>query len=365
MRDDLIEGAMSGDHCRCEPFGVLQTREEVELYTLANAAGIVVEILTYGGIVRRVLAPDRKGGSANIVLGLATLDEYATDNSAYLGALIGRYANRLAGATSAPAGRRSRAPAHDGRNSLHGGTEGFDRRVWRASAPPASSERCGLTLAYTSAAGEMGYPGTLSVVVTYTLSAEGTLRIDYEAETDAPTIVNLTNHTYWNLAGEGSRSVDDHVLQVAATAYTPYDAALIPTGAIEPVAATPFDFGEPTPLGARSKDGVGHSAGYDVNYVIDRRHPAELEFAAELHDPVSGRTLSVWTTEPGLQLYDGHLLDGTRTGTGGRPLGPRSGVALETQHFPDSPNRPAFPSTVLRPGEVFRSATEYRLHVRG
>jgi aldose 1-epimerase len=330
------------------PFGSLATGEEVDSYTLANG-GLVVEILTYGGIVRRVLAPDRDGRAANVVLGLESLDDYAADNSPYLGAIVGRYANRLADATFELDGTEYHVTANEGGNSIHGGAEGFDRRVWRATE---LRDDCGVALAYTSPDGEMGYPGTLSVVVTYSLSDEGTLRIDYEAETDAPTIVNLTNHSYWNLGGEGSGPVDDHVLRVAASAQTPYGPGLIPTGEIEPVAGTALDFAEPAPLG-RGRVGFAHSAGYDAYLVLDRRSPDDLEFAAELHDPASGRTLTVRTTEPGIQLYDGHKLDGSHE--------PRSGVALETMRFPDAVNRPAFPSPILRPGEIYRSTTEYRL----
>jgi len=344
-----------------EPYGATRDGEEVELVTLASRAGVVVEILTYGGIVRRVLAPDRYGDTANVALGLETLDDYLEDNSGYFGALVGRFANRLAGATFELDGTTHRVDANEGSHALHGGTRGFDRCVWEPTVLPVEDDRCGLELRRTSPAGEMGYPGALSVVVTYSLTAAGTLRIDYRAETDAPTIVNLTSHGYWNLAGEGSGPVDGHVLWLAAGRYTPYDAELIPTGAIAPVAGTPFDFTRPRPLGARCR----RDGGYDVNFVLDRSTRDGLERAAELHDPVSGRALAVWTTEPGLQLYAGHLLDGTRTGTDGRPHETGFGVALETQHFPDSPHRPAFPSVVLRPGGHYRSATEYRLSVPG
>jgi len=343
-----------------ELYGVTPDGEEVDLYTLATG-GLVVEILTYGGIVRRVLAPDGDGEVANVALGLETLDDYVEDNSQYFGALVGRYANRIAESTFELDGTRYRVDANEGRTSLHGGGRGFDRVVWQAAELPPADDRCGVELRYTSPDGEMGYPGTLAVVVAYTLTDSGALRIDYRAETDAPTVVNLTSHAYWNLAGEGTQPVDDDVLHVAASRYTPYDADLIPTGAIEPVTGTPYDFTAPRPLGARTRT----DGGYDVNFVLERRTRDELEPAARLSDPGSGRELDVRTTEPGLQLYAGHLLDGSRRGTGGLPHECGFGVALETQHFPDSPNRRGFPSTALRPGELFRSTTEYRLSVRG
>ena len=346
------------------PFGTTPDGVGVDRFTLANGRGLVVELLTYGGIVRRVLAPDRAGESANIVLGLPTLDDYIQRNRPHFGALVGRLANRLGGGTFTLDGTRYEVDRNEGANSLHGGSLGFDKRVWGAEELLTEADLCTVVLSRTSPSGEMGYPGKLTVLAGYTLTADGTLRIEYTAETDAPTVVNLTNHTYWNLAGEGSGTVDEHVVTLAADGYTPVDATLLPTGTIEPVAGTPLDFTTPMPIGARLQDDFEQlrlGGGYDFNYVLNRRDTTSLEPAATLQDPASGRRLEIWTTEPGIQLYSGNHLDGTLTGTDGAPHIRRAGVAFETQHFPDSPNRPDWPTTVLRPGDVFRSATEYRL----
>ncbi len=348
------------------PFGSTPDGEPVELFTLANGNGVSVEVITYGGIVRRVLAPGRDGSTANVVLGLTTLNEYLHRNSPHFGALIGRYANRIAGGAFVLDGVPCQVTRNEGTNSLHSGPLGFDKRVWQAEAQPPTATSVTVTFTYTSAAGEMGFPGTLVAHATYTLTSDGVLRIDYTAETDAPTVVNLTNHTYWNLAGEGSGTIDAHLLTLAASTYTPVDATLIPTGAIEPVAGTPLDFTRPAEIGARVDENFKQldlATGYDFNYVLDAPNPSAPAHAATLLDPVSGRTLEIWTTEPGIQLYSGNHLDGTLAGTDGRSHVRRSGVALETQHFPDSPNRPEWPTTALRPGERYRSTTEYRLSV--
>ena len=348
------------------PFGSTPDGEPIELFTLANGNGLSVEVISYGGIVRRVLAPGRDGSTANIVLGLTTLNEYLHRNGPHLGALIGRYANRIAGGAFVLDGMRFQLPRNEGKNSLHSGPIGFDKHVWLADALPATPDSVTVALRYTSASGEMGFPGTLVARAAYTLTTDGVLRIDYTAETDAPTVVNLTNHTYWNLACEGSGTIDGHVLTLAASTYTPVDATLIPTGAIEPVAGTPLDFTLPAEIGARVDENFGQldlAAGYDFNYVLDAPDAVAPAHAATLLDPASGRTLEVWTTEPGIQFYSGNHLDGTLAGTGGHLHIQRSGVALETQHFPDSPNRPDWPTTALRPGERYRSTTEYRLSV--
>jgi aldose 1-epimerase len=348
------------------PFGSTPDGEPIELFTLANGNGLSVEVITYGGIVRRVLAPGRDGSTANIVLGLTTLNEYLHRNGPHFGALIGRYANRIAGGAFVLDGVPYQLPRNEGKNSLHSGPIGFDKHVWQADALPATPNSVTVALSYTSASGEMGFPGTLVARAAYTLTTEGVLRIDYTAETDAATVVNLTNHTYWNLAGEGSGTIDAHVLTLAASTYTPVDATLIPTGAIEPVAGTPLDFTRPAEIGARVDENFGQldlAAGYDFNYVLDAPDASAPAHAATLLDPVSGRALEVWTTEPGIQFYSGNHLDGTLAGTDGHLHIRRSGVALETQHFPDSPNRPEWPTTALRPGERYSSTTEYRLSV--
>jgi len=303
------------------PFGALADGTPVERFTLANTRGTAVSVLTYGGIVQRV-----ELGGVNVVLGFDELASYTSAAYAasmpYYGAIIGRYANRIAGARFTLDGRAYELPANNGPNSLHGGELGFHVRVWGAEPVPG-----GVRLTRTSPDGECGYPGTLEVAVTYTLDGEDRLRIDYAATTDAPTVLNLTNHSYWNLAGGGT--IDDHELRIDASRYTPADAALIPTGEFAGVAGTPLDFRAARRIGGYE---------YDHNFV--------LEGEARLRDPASGRTLSLSTTEPGLQFFAGGTLES-----------PRAGLALETQHFPDSPNRPDFPSTVLRPGETFASTT--------
>ena len=346
------------------PFGNLAGSESVELFTLSSGNGVTVELLSFGGIVRRILAPGRDGTTANIVLGLPTLDDYVHRNRPHFGALVGRLANRLADGSFVLDGVRYQVDRNDGPNSLHGGSLGFDKRLWQVEELLIDPGWCTVVLGYTSESGEMGFPGRLTVLAGYTLTADGVLRIEYTAETDVPTVVNLTNHSYWNLAGEGAGTIDDHVVTLAADAYTPVDDTLLPTGRIEPVAGTPLDFTVPTPIGARLAEDFEQlrlAGGYDFNYVLTRPDSTSLVWAATLQEPASGRELGIWTTEPGIQLYSGNHLDGTLTGTGGSPHIWRAGVAFETQHFPDSPNQPDWPTTILRAGEVFRSATEYRL----
>ncbi|MEU5179196.1 aldose epimerase family protein [Streptomyces longwoodensis] len=321
-----------------EHFGTLSDGTEVHRWTLERA-GTRVRVLSYGGIVQSVEVPDRDGRTANVVLGFADLDGYRDHPEPFLGALIGRYANRIARARFELDGVRYALEPNGPPNSLHGGSHGFDKRVW--DVEPVEH---GLRLSRVSPDGEEGFPGRLEVTATYTLDASGALRFAYQAVTDAPTVVNLTNHSYFNLAGSGTAT--GHELRLAASRYTPVDADLIPTGDLAPVADTRFDFLTSRKLGA----------GYDHNYVLDKGVTAAAEEVAELHDPASGRVLTVATTEPGLQLYTGDHLPA--------PFTPGEGVALETQHFPDSPNRPAFPSTVLRPGEVYRSETVYGFSAR-
>ncbi len=342
-----------------EPFGRAPDGTAVERYTLTSAAGLSVSVITWGACVQELWAPDRDGRLENVVLGFADLEGYVAHEGHYFGATVGRYANRIGGAAFTLDGATFRLPANEGASSLHGGPAGFDRRVWTAAPGGGTS----VELRYTSPDGEMGYPGTLTVQVAYTLAGHA-LRIDYEATTDRPTIVNLTNHTCWNLAGEGSGTISDHVLALTASRYTPVDADLIPTGEIAPVAGTPLDFREPAAIGSRIRGGhpqLVFARGYDHTWVLDRGQRGPLALAARVREPASGRTLEVETTEPGVQLYSGNFLDGTLIGTSGRAYRQGDGFALETQHFPDSPNRPEFPSTVLGPGGQFSSTTVYRL----
>ncbi|MGZ4316588.1 MAG: aldose epimerase family protein [Gaiellaceae bacterium] len=324
------------------PFG-----RNVDLFTLSDVSGVEVSIMTYGAAVQSFVAPDGEGRCANVALGFPTLDDYLASRGHYFGATVGRYANRIARARFAVDGAVHDVDRNEGRNCLHGGSEGFDRKVWDVVEAMGGK----LRLTYSSVDGEMGFPGDLDVSVGFHL-AGGELRIEYEAVTSAPRVVNLTTHTCWNLAGEGSGSVDGHVLTLNASSFTPLGPDLIPTGEIRPVEGTALDFRVPTAIGARGR-------GYDQNFVVDRRDA--LGLAARLTEPTSGRTLEVLTTEPGIQLYTGTFLDGTLVGPSGRAYGRGHCVALETQHFPDAPNQPSFPSTVLRPGETFRSTTVYRV----
>jgi aldose 1-epimerase len=356
---------------RKEAFGTTPDDRAVDLYTMTNSAGMVVKIMTYGGSIQKLLVPDGNGHATNVVLGFATLAEYVAFNSPfpaggpYFGSIIGRYANRIAKGRFRLDGATYQLPITNSPNSLHGGIDGFDNKVWAATPiVPPSQNSVGLKLHYTSPAGEEGYPGTLSTDVTYTLTNENALRIDYRATTDEPTIVNLTNHTYWNLAGEGTGTIDDHLLTLNASSYTPVDSTLIPTGEIASVAGTPLDFMKPTPIGARIRDAFSQleiGRGYDHNWVLKRQNSTSLAVAARVSEPTSGRVLDIYTTEPGMQFYSGNFLDGSRSGTSGKAYRQGDGFALETQHFPDSPNHPHFPSTVLRPGRVFSSSTIFQL----
>ncbi|MFD5050733.1 aldose epimerase family protein [Streptomyces tendae] len=321
-----------------ELFGTLSDGTPVHRWTLERS-GVRVRVLSYGGIVQSAEVPDRDGHPADVVLGFADLDGYVAHPEPYFGALVGRYANRIAGGRFPLDGRTYALAPNEGPNTLHGGARGFDKRVWDVAAVEE-----GVRLSRVSPHGEEGFPGRLEMSVTYTLDGSGALRIVYEAVTDAPTVLNPTNHSYFNLSGSGHAG--GHELRLAASRITPVDAGLIPTGGLDDVTDTRFDFRRARKVGS----------GYDHNFVLDKGVTGTAEEVAELYDPASGRVLTVATTEPGLQLYTADHL--------GEPFAPGDGTALETQHFPDSPNRPGFPSTVLRPGEVFRSETVYGFSVR-
>ncbi|MFJ8080953.1 aldose epimerase family protein [Streptomyces sp. NPDC096205] len=338
-------------------FGKLADGTEVHSWSLENG-GTRLKVLSYGGIVQSLEIPDRRGRYANVSLGFDNLADYVS-SSPYFGALIGRFGNRIGKGRFTLDGKEYQLSVNDGDNSLHGGAQGFDKRVWDVE-PFTKGTDVGLHLRYTSADGEMGYPGTLRTKVTYTLTRHGDWRIDYEATTDKATVCNLTNHVYWNLAGESSGTIYDHELSIAASRFTPVDSGLIPTGELAKVAGTPFDFRRAKPVGRDIR--VAHQQllygqGLDHNWALDKGISDRPEHVATLRDPSSGRTLKIATTEPGLQFYSGNFLDGTLVGTGGTVYRQGDGLCLETQHFPDSPNQPAFPSTVLRPGQVYRSTT--------
>ncbi len=350
---------------RRAPYGVLPDGRTIEVFTLVNAHDIELRAITYGGIIVFLETLGRDGRRADIVLGFDSLAGYQP-NAAYFGAIVGRYANRIAGGRFTLDGTTYHLATNNGTNHLHGGVRGFDQVVWTGT-PFTNDDGVGVALAHTSPDGDEGYPGALHARVTYTLTHRDELIVDYVATSDRATPVNLTQHSYFNLAGEGSGDVLDHVLTIEADAYTPVDPTLIPTGARAPVAGTPFDFRSPMAIGARI-DGddpqLRRGHGYDHNYVLNRIVAGDgLVHAARLVEPASGRTLDVSTTEPGLQVYSGNGLDGSLTGKSGRPYRSRFGLALETQHFPDSPNQPDFPPTLLRPGQEYRSRTVFAFGV--
>ena len=338
------------------PFGQMPDGAVVNQFTLTNANGMVAKIIDFGAIVTELHAPDRDGVLADVVLGFTTLEPYLADNP-YFGALIGRYGNRIAGARFALDGDTFELDANDGANSLHGGVAGFHKVRWQAQP-----DQQGLTLHYTSVDGEMGFPGTLEVTVCYELTDDNELVMRCSAVTDRATPVNLTQHSYFNLAGGGD--ILAHELMIRADMFTPVDSALIPTGVLAPVAGTPFDFRSATPIGARigdSDDQLSHGAGYDHNFVLDKL-PARMGLAARVRDPASGRVLELFTEEPGVQFYSGNFLDGSLAGKG-RSYPHRSGFCLEPQHFPNSPNQPDFPDTILRPGERYLTESRFKFSV--
>jgi aldose 1-epimerase len=343
------------------PYGKTPRGETVELFTLTNQHGLQAAITNYGGIVVSLLVPDRHARLADVVLGFDSLDGYLAGHP-YFGAIIGRYGNRIANARFTLDGITYSLAANNGPHHLHGGIRGFDKAVWNV----VTASRNLLRLSHLSPDGDEGYPGALRVEVTYTLTPANELRIDYVATTDKPTVVNLTNHSYFNLAGQGRTDVLLHQVKFHADYFTPVGAGLIPTGELRPVRGTPFDFTTFRTIGERINapdEQIRFGGGYDHNFVL-RSRGGSLALAAEVYEPTSGRVMEVLTTEPGMQFYTGNFLDGSIRGKSGKPYGKRAAFCLETQHFPDSPNQPSFPSTVLRPGQQFQSTTVYRFSAR-
>jgi aldose 1-epimerase len=340
----------------------------IQSYTLKNSSGVVVGLIDFGAAITSIKTKDRRGRFADIVLGYRNAEDYRTSpENPYFGAIVGRCANRIAGGRFALNGRTYRLPTNDGPNHLHGGLVGFDKVLWNARPIP-DVEGTGVEFTYLSKDGEEGYPGNLTARVSYRLTEGDELTIEYEATTDAATPVNLSNHAYFNLAGEGSGDILGHEIMINASRFTPIGETLIPTGAIAEVQGTPFDFTSPKSIGkdiGKEDRQLRFGLGYDHNFVIDREDtPGQLVLAARVHEPTSGRLLEVWTEEPGIQFYSGNFLNGRIMGKSGRPYGHRSGFCLETQHFPDSPNQPNFPSTILHPGDTYRTKTVFRFSVK-
>jgi aldose 1-epimerase len=341
-----------------QAWGKLPDGTPVDLYTLSNAHGMKAGIMTYGGAIVSLTAPDRAGKYADVVLGMDSLDGYVK-GVPYFGALIGRYGNRIGHAQFTLDGKTYHLPKNDGDNTLHGGTRGFDKHVW--TAHPAGDS---LELTYVSKDGEEGFPGTLTAKVVYTLTPQNELRIEYSATTDQDTVLNLTNHTYFNLAGAGEGDILGHDVTIHAARFTPVDSGLIPTGELKAVKGTPFDFTKSTAIGARigqADQQLQFGKGYDHNWVVEG---TGMRTVAEVYEPKSGRVMDVMTDQPGLQFYTGNFLDGTIHGKGGKAYPFRGAFCMETQHFPDSPNQPSFPSTELKPGQAYHTVTVYRFSAR-
>ncbi len=341
-------------------YGMLPDGTAIERFTMRNERGMAAEVISYGAILTALHVPDRAGMFANVVLGYEALAGYLADDASF-GATVGRYANRIAGGRFSIDGTTYQLPINNGPNSIHGGLKGFSKRAWQAEAA-LGAEGPAVTFRYVSADGEEGYPGELALEVRYTLTGDA-VRIDYTATTSKPTVLNPTNHSYFNLAGEGAGSIEGHELMIAADAFTPVTGDLIPTGEIRAVDGTPLDFRTATSIGARIRDShqqILLGRGYDHNFVLPANPAGEARLAVRVREPGSGRVMEVLTSEPGVQLYTGNFLNGRHRGSSGRAYRQSDGFCLETQHFPNSPNEPRFPSTLLRPGETFRSRTEYR-----
>ncbi|SEI03821.1 aldose epimerase family protein [Pseudomonas asplenii] len=350
--------SLSSEH---KAFGKTQDGTAIEQYVLRNSHGLQATVITYGGILQSLKVPDKNGKFEDVVLGFDDVQGYQ-NGTAFFGATIGRYGNRLAKGAFELDGKRYQVPLNDGPNALHGGAQGFDKRVWKAQ-PVKSKDSVGVKLSYLSKAGEMGFPGNLNVEVTYSLNDNNELRIEYKASTDQPTVLNLTNHSYFNLAGAGNGDVLKQLATLHASQYTPVNSTLIPTGELAPVTGTPFDFRQPTAIGQHIKDdhpqlkfAEPKQGGFDHNWVLDAKGDVS-KLAADVRDPQSGRRLQLYTSEPGVQFYTSNFLDGTVKGKAGKTYAHWGAFTLETQHYPDSPNQPSFPTTRLDPGQTYAQKT--------
>ena len=347
-----------------KPFGKTNDGTAVEQYILRNSHGMQATVITYGGVLQSLKVPDKHGKVEDVVLGFDDVQGYQS-GTAFFGATIGRFGNRLAGGAFELDGKRYQVPLNDGPNSLHGGAQGFDKHVWKAT-PVKAKDSVGVTLTYLSKDGEMGFPGNLKTEVTYSLNDNNELHIDYKATTDKPTVLNLTNHSYFNLAGAGNGDILKQVATLHASHYTPVNATLIPTGELAPVKGTPMDFLKPTPIGQHIKEdhpqlkfAEPKQGGFDFNWALDNKGDVK-QLAAEVHDPESGRRLQLFTTEPGVQFYTSNFLDGSVKGKAGKTYQHWSGFTLETQHFPDAPNQPTIASTRLNPGQTYTQNTVFK-----
>jgi aldose 1-epimerase len=359
---EFSQGRVEKGQIRQQSFGQTKDGTAVDLFTLRNNKGAEVGIFNYGGLVTFLKVPDRKGHFGDVVLGYDNLADYIKDTP-YFGALIGRYGNRIAKGKFTLNGKEYTLAVNNGPNALHGGLRGFDKVIWEPRLL-ASPDGPSLELRYTSKDGEEGYPGTLSVTAVYTLTEDNALRIEYTATTDKDTVVNLTHHSYFNLAGKGD--ILNHQVMMPADKFTPVDSTLIPTGELKPVDGAPFDFRTPTAIGARigqDDEQLKFGKGYDHNWVINKPM-GQLGLMARVYEPTTGRVLEVWSTEPGLQFYSGNFLDGKITGKGGWVYQFRNGFCMEPQHYPDSPNQPNFPSVVLKPGQVYKNTIIYKFSVK-
>jgi aldose 1-epimerase len=342
-----------------ESFGQTPDGQEITLYTLTNPNGIKAKIMNYGATLVSLEMPDRDGSLADITLGFDTLDGYFTEHP-YFGVIVGRYANRIGKGRFVLDGVEYKLATNDGSNHLHGGIKGFDKVVWKVNEVKANDNIAAVKLSYLSKDGEEGYPGNLACSVVYTLTKDNELRIDYEAKTDKTTVINMTNHAYWNLAGQGNGDILGHELMINADKYTPVDEGLIPTGEIKNVKDSPMDFTKPMAIGSRIDEVKG---GYDHNYVLNSGG-GKLTLAARVYEPTTGRVMEIYTIEPGIQFYSGNFLDGSITGKSGKVYKKHYGFCLETQHFPDSPNKPKFPSVVLKPGEKYTTVTVHKFSTK-